>query len=248
MKRISIAQVETSETFYQLPKALFEVEPYCNLSLEAKLLYTIMKDRHQLSRKNNWIDNHGFVYIIFTNREAAKTLGCSERKAANIRKELQDAELIEVVSPKSETIKRASHIYIGNLNIDYTAKNSKEKENSQKTVDNSKDNSTGIVKEVSNEKVSQTKSNDKNTSLSFVKEFYERENGVSLKPAQLKLVNDWLNTYDFGVIISSITTAAMNGTSNLKYIFKTIKTETTELEQKIRDLDRQSSLSSHYEV
>ena len=114
MKRISIAQVETSETFYQLPKALFEVEPYCNLSLEAKLLYTIMKDRHQLSRKNNWIDNHGFVYIIFTNREAAKTLGCSERKAANIRKELQDAELIEVVSPKSETIKRASHIYIGN--------------------------------------------------------------------------------------------------------------------------------------
>ena len=35
-----------------------------NLSLTAKLLYTLLLDRATLSQKNSWVDERGFVYVI----------------------------------------------------------------------------------------------------------------------------------------------------------------------------------------
>lgn len=36
-----------------------------DLSHTAKLLYTLLLDRATLSQKNNWMDERGFVYVIF---------------------------------------------------------------------------------------------------------------------------------------------------------------------------------------
>ncbi|WP_419153720.1 replication initiator protein A [Weissella viridescens] len=115
MERIHINQVETSEHFFQMPKVLFTDDYYKNMSLEAKTLYTFMKDRTKLSKKHNYIDDEGNVYILYTNETAAKELNCGLSKAKQIRKELIKYDLIEVV--KSPTMKRASWIYVGNLQL-----------------------------------------------------------------------------------------------------------------------------------
>ena len=39
------------------------------MSAESKLLYAILKDRFELSVKNNWIDADGNIYFIFTVEE-----------------------------------------------------------------------------------------------------------------------------------------------------------------------------------
>lgn len=52
--------------FYRIPKVLFTDEYFRNLSSDAKVLYGLMLDRMALSIRNNWVDNEGKVYIIFT--------------------------------------------------------------------------------------------------------------------------------------------------------------------------------------
>ncbi len=52
-------------TFYRIPKALFTDERFKPISAEAKILYGILLDRIGLSRKNNWLDENGRVFIIF---------------------------------------------------------------------------------------------------------------------------------------------------------------------------------------
>ena len=46
-----------------LPYARFLLDT--DLSHTAKLLYTLLLDRATLSQKNNWVDERGFVYVIF---------------------------------------------------------------------------------------------------------------------------------------------------------------------------------------
>ena len=53
-------------SFFRIPKALFTEKEFASLSTDAKLLYGILLDRISLSKKNGWIDNDGYVYIIYT--------------------------------------------------------------------------------------------------------------------------------------------------------------------------------------
>lgn len=50
MKRITASQYQTSERYYKLPKLLFESERYKNMKLEVKVVYSVLKDRLELSR------------------------------------------------------------------------------------------------------------------------------------------------------------------------------------------------------
>ena len=52
-----------------------------NLSLTAKLLYTLLLDRATLSQKNSWVDERGFVYVIFPLSSLSKVLQCSTSSA-----------------------------------------------------------------------------------------------------------------------------------------------------------------------
>ena len=54
------------EGFTQLPNFLFESSRYSNLSSDAKVLYAMLLRRTELSRKNEWADEDGRIYIYFT--------------------------------------------------------------------------------------------------------------------------------------------------------------------------------------
>lgn len=63
-------------SFVKVPKVLFpDKEHFGCLSNDARILYGFLLERMSLSRKNNWIDAHKKVYIIFPIDEIAEIMG-----------------------------------------------------------------------------------------------------------------------------------------------------------------------------
>ena len=82
-------------SYFRIPKALFQDSRFRQLSTDARTLYGILLDRMSLSAKNNWLDEQGRVYIIYTVREVQESLCCAEHKAVKLFRELEQANLIE---------------------------------------------------------------------------------------------------------------------------------------------------------
>ena len=80
--------------FFQFPKVLMYGEQYKHLSSDAKLAYMVLKDRLEYSLRNNWVDEEGHVYFIFTNQELINLFNCSEHKVIKIKAELKSAGLL----------------------------------------------------------------------------------------------------------------------------------------------------------
>ena len=100
-------------SFYRIPKLLFTHPAFKRMSTEAKTLYGILLDRMNLSAKNNWIDEEGRVYIIFTVDEIMEALGCAEQKAIKLLSELDTkAGLIE---RKRQGLGKPNLIYVKNF-------------------------------------------------------------------------------------------------------------------------------------
>ena len=76
-----------------LPYARFLLDT--DLSHTAKLLYTLLLDRATLSQKNNWMDERGFVYVIFPLSSLSEALRCSTMSIKRALRSLEDADLIE---------------------------------------------------------------------------------------------------------------------------------------------------------
>lgn len=80
MKRITANQYQTSERYYKLPKLLFESERYKNMKPEVKVVYSVLKDRLELSLSKGWVDEDGTIYLIYSNSNLMALLGCSKSK------------------------------------------------------------------------------------------------------------------------------------------------------------------------
>lgn len=95
-QRFNIQQ-QYREKFYQLPKVFFTNEKYMQLSNDAKIAYALLKDRLELSIKNDWFDENGDIFFIFTNEKLKTILNCHDGKLTKIKKELSKADLLEQV-------------------------------------------------------------------------------------------------------------------------------------------------------
>lgn len=114
MKRISARQVQSSERFYRVPKIFVESPFYKPMSTDAKFTYAILKDRFELSLRNNWIDKNGDVYLIYTVTELQEILGYGNKKVIKLKKELQEYGLLEEVR---QGLNKPNLLYLGN--VDY---------------------------------------------------------------------------------------------------------------------------------
>src|SRR5699024_5910963 len=83
------------ERFYQLPKVFFTNAKYQKLSNDAKISYAILRDRLELSIKNNWIDSDNAIYFIYTNEKLEEILNLSKPTIIKIKKELVNTGLLE---------------------------------------------------------------------------------------------------------------------------------------------------------
>ena len=79
-------------TYYQIPQELFVNPLYKDIGLEAKMVYAFVLDRLTLSKKNNWVDQNGNVYLIFTRNEAAEKLCLSQKTTIKAFKQLTSVD------------------------------------------------------------------------------------------------------------------------------------------------------------
>ena len=80
------------EMFYKLPQELFD-DCFKGLSLGAKVLYAILRDKWGQSQKNGWHDENG-IYCNFSVKLLSELMGCSEKTVTSYKKELNDYRLI----------------------------------------------------------------------------------------------------------------------------------------------------------
>lgn len=98
----------TKNQFYQMPKFLFE-EEFKELSNNARVLYSQLKDRHSLSLKNGWINKNNEVYLIYTRENMARMLGCSQPTVRSAITQLKKFKLIE---EERLGVNKANRIYL----------------------------------------------------------------------------------------------------------------------------------------
>lgn len=100
--------------FYQIPQALVDDEAFSDLDGWAIILYSLMLNRAGLSVKNseNFKDENGRLYIIFTVEEVMKRCRCGKNVAIKIMQQLEDIGLIE---KKRQGLGKPSLIYVKNF-------------------------------------------------------------------------------------------------------------------------------------
>lgn len=105
-----------SYRFYQMPKELFRNPLYKDkLSLEAKVTYSLLLDRMELSRINRWFNEKGEIFLQYTRVELVDELKISRVTAAKVFKELIDTKLIV-----EERLGQGypNRIYIGKMQVE----------------------------------------------------------------------------------------------------------------------------------
>ena len=81
--------------YYQIPMELFFNKNYRDkLNSDSKILYGFLLNRLTLSAKNNWIDEIGNVFLIFTRKEVQTMLNLSDKTATKEFKQLNECKLI----------------------------------------------------------------------------------------------------------------------------------------------------------
>lgn len=81
--------------FIRIPKVMLTDAVFSDLSLQAKVLYSVLLDRMALSRKNGWFDEENRVFIIYQIGEIQEDLGFTKRKAMDLLTELEKFGLLE---------------------------------------------------------------------------------------------------------------------------------------------------------
>ena len=99
------------DQYIQIPKELFYNE-YSDLSSDAKLLYGLLLDRMELSRVNNWINEAGEIYLIFTREEIQDILKISKKTCIKAFKQLAQKGLI---LEKRQGLNKPNLIFIGHI-------------------------------------------------------------------------------------------------------------------------------------
>ena len=113
-RRIKLSEVQENR-FYQLPKFLVHDPYFKRLSGDAKILYSVLKNRHELSVMNNWVDENGDIFIIYTRNAMMEDLGLSNKTVAKYMNELKQYGLIDEVR---QGLNKPNLIYLCTIDLD----------------------------------------------------------------------------------------------------------------------------------
>ena len=83
-----------NQEYLRFPLGLLAEPKYRDMSLEAKMIYSLLLNRLTLSQRNGWINDNGEVYLIYTREDAAEMLNLSYKKTIAAFKELIAADLL----------------------------------------------------------------------------------------------------------------------------------------------------------
>ena len=92
-RRTTVADIN-NEKFFKLHKSLFYGQ-FKGLNNDVRVLYSVLLDRHELSKNNGWINEHGNIYFLYTQDNLAKLMGISVSTIKRNFKTLMEYGLIE---------------------------------------------------------------------------------------------------------------------------------------------------------
>ncbi|MCH5428514.1 replication initiator protein A [Lactococcus lactis] len=106
--------------FFQFPKVLIYGEQYNKLSSDAKIAYMLLKDKLELSIKNEWVDEENNIYFKYSNKSLMQIFNYSEKTVIKIKKELENANLLYQkrmgFNPKTQK-NEPNRLYLGDLEV-----------------------------------------------------------------------------------------------------------------------------------
>ncbi len=157
--------------FYSMPKELFS-NKYKDLSLEAKMIYTLFIDRLELSKKNNWVNENGEVYLIFKRNDIGDILNITDKTVTKAIKELKD---IKLVFESRRGLGKPNLIYIGKLNLENQETENLHLITGKKSEIESRENTTNESEKLqtSNTNINNTNFNETDVSQSVIDEELE---------------------------------------------------------------------------
>ncbi len=96
----------------QVPKMLFQVEEFKNLSNTAKILYSLFLDRLKFAVQNGWVDHNGDLFVIYPKSEMKKDLNTTRYGVDQAVQELvKIGKLVRIVQNDG----KANHFYINDI-------------------------------------------------------------------------------------------------------------------------------------
>lgn len=99
-----------------IPKALFFDKRYENLSVDAKILYSLLLDRKEMAVRNGWIDRYGAVYVLYSREEMEKHLNAPSIRVERALAQLEaHDQMVAVARPYKG---RADQIYVRDITAD----------------------------------------------------------------------------------------------------------------------------------
>jgi hypothetical protein len=217
--------------FYQLPKDLIKNKKYSDLSPAAKISYAILKDRHQVSLKNEWIDELG-VYFLLSDNELAEILETSVRSASRYKNDLQKHKLIHM---ERQGLNRRNKIYLLKPESAVIAKKSAEPlvrpdrtklSSPDRTILSSQDTpflSTYSNNNLSNNNLSNLEEEEERLSPVYqLAAYYEKNITETGKEAVVLKLAEWLNILPFEVISAELENCALHGAKSWAYVEKAL--------------------------
>lgn len=104
--------------YFQIPKELYTNPKYkTTINNDAKVLYSLLLDRMELSRINKWVDDDGTIFLMFKREELADMLGVCTTTVWRAFKQLKKVGL---VAEKRQGLNRPNIIYIGKIDYENT--------------------------------------------------------------------------------------------------------------------------------
>lgn len=133
-KRYFTSDDNASLIYFQFPKLLMYGEKYKPMSSDGKLFYMLCLDLITLSMKKGWKDEYGRYYIKMSLETIKDRMNCQNTKAVNLKKELIEYGLMEVVRIGQG---KADRLYI--LQLDYTSEDIYRANNDHEGIENDED-------------------------------------------------------------------------------------------------------------
>lgn len=128
--------IDTKIIFYQTPKFLIHSDKYKDLGLAEKLVYSVLRDRLELSinnKKEDFVDENGYVFIRFDQEKLGGLLNINKKTVGRYMKNLEEHNLIVIIR---EGRGRSNRIYITDISKQletvYTYEDDKEDINNEK--------------------------------------------------------------------------------------------------------------------
>ena len=96
----------------QVPKVLFQMAKYKNLSNTAKILYSLFLDRLKFAVQNGWVDHNGDLFVVYPKSEMKKNLNMTRYGVDQAVQELvQVGKLVRIIPNNG----KANHFYINDI-------------------------------------------------------------------------------------------------------------------------------------